>query len=166
MSGGLGVAKRSFLGTIGSTFKGNVQAGVQDGTAAVAGQVGEVLSSTVTGVAVAATGAVGNATSLSITAGDWIISAHAVVSGGATGLTAGSTQKLSIVTTTATNGVEGDTMQTNSVAALIANGKHGLAIPQIRINISATTTYYLTEEVTYAAGSPTIAAKLIATRVR
>jgi hypothetical protein len=165
-AGGFGVSKRSYLGVIGATFKGNVLAGVQDATAVVAGQVGEVLTSTVTGVAVAATGTVGNVTSLSLTAGDWLISAHATISGGATGLTAGSAQKLSIVTTTATNGAEGDTMQVNSVLALLANGKHALSIPQIRINISSTTTYYLTEEVTFVAGSPTIAGKLIATRIR
>lgn len=164
--GGHSVAKRSFLGTIGSTFKGNVLAGVQDATAASAGQVGEVLSSTVSGVAVAGSGTVGNVTSLSITAGDWLISGHVVISGGATGLTAASTQKLSIVTTTATNGTEGDTMMATTITALTANGKHALAIPQLRINISATTTYYLTEEVTYAGGSPTAAGKLIATRIR
>lgn len=164
--GGLGVAKRSYLGTIGASFKGNVNAGVQDATAAVAGQVGEVLSSTVTGVAVAASGTVGNVTSLSITAGDWLISGQCVISGGATGLTAGSAQKLSIVTTTATNGTEGDTMMSNTIDALTANGKHALSIPQLRINISSTTTYYLTEEVTYAGGSPTAAGKLIATRMR
>jgi hypothetical protein len=164
--GGLGVAKRSYLGTIGSTFKGNVDAGVQDATAAVAGQVGEVLTSTVTGVAVAATGTVGNITSVSVTAGDWIVSGHCVISGGATGLTAASVQKLSIVTTTATNGTEGSTMMTNTVLALSANGKHALAIPQLRINISSTTTYYLTEEVSFTAGSPTAAATLTFTRAR
>jgi len=166
ISGGAGIGKRSFLGTIGSTFKGNVIAGVQDGTAAVSGQSGEVLSSTVTGVAAAATGAVGNVTSLALDPGDWLISAHATISGGATGLTSGSQQKLSVVTTSAANGTEGDTMQVNTILALSANGKHALSIPQLRVNISATTTIYLTSSVTYAAGSPTAAAKLIATRMR
>jgi len=166
MAASYAASKRSFLGTIGATFKGNVLAGVQDATAAVAGQVGEVLSSTVTGVAVAATGTVGNVTSLSLTAGDWLISGHVTISGGATGLTAGSAQKLSIVATTATNGAEGDTMQVNSVLVLLANGKHALSIPQLPANISSTTTIYLTSEVTYAAGSPTAAGKLIARRIR
>jgi hypothetical protein len=160
ISGGAGIGKRSFLGTIGSTFKGNVVAGVQDGTAAVSGQSGEVLSSTVTGVAAAATGTVGDVASLALSPGDWLISAHATISGGATGLTSGSQQKLSVVTTSATDGTEGDTMQINTILALSANGKHALSIPQLRVNISSATTIYLTSSVTYAAGSPTAAAKL------
>ncbi len=164
--GGLGVAKRSYLGTIGSTFKGNVNAGVQDGTAAVAGQVGEVLSSTVSGVAVAGSGSVGNVTSVSLTPGDWLISGNVVIAGGATGLTSGSTAKMSIVATSATNGTSGDTMAQESVLALLANGLFEMCIPQVRVNISATTIYYMTEEVTYVAGSPTVAGRLTATRMR
>ncbi len=163
---GASVAKRSFLGTIGSSFKGNVLAGVQDGTATAAGQVGEVLSSTVSGVAVAGSGGVGNVTSVSLTPGDWLISGNVVITGGATGLTSGSTAKMSIVTTTATNGTSGSTMTQGSVLALLANGLFELSIPQVRVNISATTTYYLTEEVTYISGSPVAAGTLIATRIR
>lgn len=165
-SGGASVALRSFLGTIGATFAGNVLAGVQDGTAAVTGQVGEEIKSTVSGVAVAGTGAVGNITTISLTAGDWLVSAYAVITGGATGLTSGSTAKLSIVTTTATNGTNGDTMAQQSIYSLVANGLQSLSIPAKRIRISAPATYYLTEEVSYAAGSPTAAATLTATRVR
>jgi hypothetical protein len=165
-AGGVGVALRSFLGTIGSTFSGNVLAGVQDGTAAVAGQVGQEIKSTVSGVAVAGSGSVGNVTSISLTAGDWLMSGYVVISGGATGLTSGSTAKLSIVSTTATNGTSGDTMVQESVYALIANGLVSLALPAKRINISSTTTYYMTVETTYVAGSPTVAGTLTATRVR
>lgn len=166
LPGGLSVAKSSYLGTVGSTFKGNLIAGVQDGTAAVSGQVGEGSNQSATGVAVAATGAVGNVTSLALGPGDWMISVLCVISGGATGLTAGSVMKVSLVTTTATNGTEGTTMATQSIAALTANGKHCLSIPGRRVSISASTTYYLTEEVTYAAGSPTAAGYINATRVR
>lgn len=165
-AGGLGVAKRSFLGTIGGTFVGNVLAGVQSGAAAVAGQVGEVLSSTVTGVAVAATGTPGNITSISLTAGDWLISGYCVISGGANGLTASSTVKMSIVTTTGTNGTSGDTMIQESVLVLLANGLFSMAIPAISANTSATATRYLTVECTYVAGSPTVAATLTARRIR
>jgi hypothetical protein len=165
-AGGVGVAKRSYLGVIGSTFKGNVLAGVQDATAAVAGQVGEVISSSVTAAAVAGSGNVGNVTSISLTAGDWLISGMTVFTGGATGLTVNSTVKTSIVTTSATNGTSGSTMTQESVLALLANGLFEQSIPQVRVNISATTTYYLTEECTYAAGSPTVAGTLIATRMR
>jgi hypothetical protein len=164
--GGLGIVKRSYLGTIGATFKGNVLAGVQDGTAAVTGQVGEEIKSTVSGVAVAATTTVGNITSISLTAGDWLLSGYCVISGGATGLTVSTTAKMSIVSTSATNGTSGDTLVQQSVLVLLANGLFTMAIPAKRISVSSTTTYYLTEEVTFAAGSPTVAATLTATRVR
>ena len=166
LSGGLGVAKRSYLGTIGATFKGNVAAGVQDATAAVAGQVGEELKSTVSAVAAAATGTVSNVTSISLTAGDWLLSGYITTAAGATGLTAATTQNLSIVTTTATNGTLGDTMQQQTVEVLTANALYAIAIPAKRVNISATTTYYLTSQVTYVAGSPTHSGTLTATRVR
>lgn len=165
-AGGLAVPLRSFLGTNGAAYKGNVIQGVQDATAAVAGQVGEVISSTVTAAAVAATGTVGNVTSISLTAGDWLISAFMNIAGGATGLTAASTAKASIVTTTATNGVDGSTMAQSSVEALVANGLKHMAIPQVRVNINTTTTYFLTEQVTFAAGAPTVAGVIIATRIR
>lgn len=165
-SGGIGVAKRAFLGVIATTFSGHVLAGVQDGTADVAGAVGETLSSTVTGVAAAATGTVGNATSISVTRGKWMPRASVVISAGATGLTVNSTIKVSIVTTSATNGTSGSTMVQQSVPALIANGLWTLSINLPDINISAAATYYLTVEITYAAGSPTIAGSLIFTRSR
>lgn len=164
--GGGATAKRSFLGTIGATFAGNVIAGVQDGTVAVAGQVGEGIKSTVTGVAAGATGVAANATSLSLTPGDWLVSGYVVISGGATGLTSGSSAKMSIVSASATNGVSGDTMVQESILTLLANGLFTMALPGRRISVSVATTHYLTTELTYIAGSPTIAGTLTATRVR
>lgn len=163
--GGQSVAKRSFLGTIGATFKGNVNAGVQDATAAIVGQVGQRISSTVA-TSLAGTGTVGDITFLSLTPGDWDISAFCVFSSGATGFTSGSTLKISIVTTTATNGTSGTNMVQQSVLALLANGLFTLTIPKISVNISSTTIYYLTEEATFAGGSPVANATIIATRAR
>lgn len=167
-AGGLGVAKRSFLGTIGATFKGNVLAGVQDATAAVAGQVGEPISSVVAAVAVAATGTVGNVTSITLQPGAWSIRGFAVVNGGATGLTAASAINISLVTTSATNGVVGSTMTQKTVesSGALANGLYPLAIFPIDVNIATATTYYLTEQVSYIAGAPTVSATLAATRTR
>ena len=149
-----------------NTFAGNILFGVNNATADTAGQVGETITSTVSGVAVAATGTVGNVTSISLTAGKWEIKAWAVIAGGATGLTSGSTAQMSIVTTTATNGTAGATMTQQSVYALIAAGLIQLDIPTVVVNITATTTYYLTEQVAFVAGSPTAAATIVATRIR
>lgn len=166
LAGGIGVAKRAYLGTIGSTFAGNVIAGVQNGTAAVSGQIGEVISSTVSAVALAATGTVGNVTSITLTPGDWDIAASVVIAGGATGLTSGSTAQASIVTTTATNGTAGSTMTQQTVHSLVANGLAALTPPMQRINISTSTTYFLTVQAAYTAGSPTASAIITARRKR
>ena len=166
LAGGLGVVKRSYLGTISASFSGNVIAGVTDATAQVTGQVGEKILSTVSAAAVAATGTVGNITSISLTPGDWLITGFAVINGGATGLTVNSTAKISFSAVSATNGTNGDSMTQQTVFALVANGLHGLALPGLRTIISSTITLYFTEEVTYAAGSPTVAGTIIATRVR
>lgn len=140
--------------------------GFVDGSTAAATQIGEEIKSTVAAVAVAATGTVGNVTSISLTAGDWLVSGYAVFDGGATGLTAGTPAKMSIVTTSATNGVAGDTMTQESILALLASGLFALDLPAKRVRLAAPTTYYLTEQVSYAAGSPTVSGTITATRVR
>lgn len=164
-NGGLGVVKRNFLGTIGSTFKGNVLAGVQDGTADTAGAVGEVLSGSAASTAVASTGNVGNVCSVTLTPGAWMITGSFTINQGATGLTTGSVVNCSIVTTTATNGTQGTTMNQDS-ALLAANGFKMMSAPTVTANISATTTYYLTEQCTFGGGSPTVSGKITAVRIR
>jgi hypothetical protein len=57
-------------------------------------------------------------------------------------------------------------MVQQSVQALVANGLHTISINLPDINTSATATYYLVVEITYAAGSPTLAGSLIFTRSR
>lgn len=165
-AGGHGVAGRSFLGTIGPAFKGNVLAGVQDGTAPVAGQVGEVISSTFTGIAAAASGATGDVTSIVLTPGNWEIKGQMVISGGTTGLSNSTLMKASVVTTTAADGVVGDTRMDNWVMVLKPNAFIEKAIPTIIVNITTNTTYFLTSAITYAGGSPTYAGKLSAIRIR
>lgn len=164
-AGGHAVVKRSFLGTIGSTFKGNVLAGVQDATVDTVGAVGEVLTSSAASASVAATGTVGNVTSLSLTPGAWVITGSFTINQGTTGLTTGSTLNCSIVTTTATNGTQGTTMSQDS-ALLTANGFAFMAAPTVTVNISATATYFLTEQCAFIAGSPTVSGKITAVRIR
>ncbi len=166
VDGGMTVAKRSWLGTIAAAFKGNQIAGVQDGTAAVAGQVGEVLSSVVSAVSVTGSASAGNVTSLVVTAGAWNIQAFAVINGGATGLTVNSTAQLSVVTGSATNGTAGSTMAQESVLALLANGLFSMSVLPVPVVITGSITYYLTEQVTFAAGTPTVSATLAAVRIR
>ena len=165
VEGGQSVAKRSFLGVIGSTFKGNVLAGVQDGTAPVAGQMSEVISSTFTGVAAAATTVTGNVTSIVLTPGYWLIMGQMVISGGSTGLTNSTIMKHSIVTVSASDGVVGDTRLDDWVMALKTSAFISRLLPTLVVNITSNTTYYLTSAITYAGGSPTYAGKLLAQRI-
>lgn len=161
-----GIRGECTLGVPSTAFTGSIIAGVQSGAAATAGCIGEVITSTVSGAAVAATGTVGNITSISLTPGDWLITGQAIVTGGATGLTSGTACQMSIVTTTATNGTAGSTMTQESVLALLSNGLFPLTLPGIRVNISASASYFLTEQVSFAAGSPTVSGTITATRIR
>ena len=129
-------------------------------------EVGEIQSSVVAAVAVAATTTVGNITSLVLQPGVWRLDAFAVINGGATGLTSGSTVNLSIVSASATNGVAGATMSQESVLALLAGGLFSLSLLVVAVNLPVATTYYLTAKVDYIAGSPTVSATMRALRIR
>jgi hypothetical protein len=155
------VAEQANTWTFAQTFLGFV-----DASTAAAGKLGEEIKSTVAAAAVGATTVTANWTSIALTAGDWLVSALGIIKGGATGLTTGTTAKMSVTTTTGADGVSGSTMAQESILALLANGIFPLTIPQVRIRVAAPTTLYLTGNVTYAAGTPTIDATLVATRIR
>jgi hypothetical protein len=168
ISGGMGVAKRSFLGTIGSTFKGNVAAGVQDGTAAVAGQVGEVISASVTTYTnYTTTATIQNLTSISLTPGDWM--EYATVSlymNSATEVAAAEAiAYLDDTTASATGAVEGET-----IAYMIepASGStlHVTKSMTFHENISGSKTKYLNGQATFTAGNPQYTCSLKAVRIR
>jgi hypothetical protein len=166
---GFGVSKRSFLGTIGSTFKGNVLAGVQDATAASAGQVGEVLSSTVSTAANYTTTATYQAiTSLSLTAGDWEITGFITFLDNGATLTATANVIGVIGTTTAS--AAGTTEGSGDIAYLseVVNGVSGKTSMMLHkvVNISATTTHYLNSQATFTVGNPQFVGSLYARRLR
>jgi hypothetical protein len=155
------------LGTIGSTFSGNVIAGVQNGTASVSGQVGEQLVSTVSATALGGTGVTTNVTSLLVPPGAWDMKGFVVLSSGATGFTNSTNIYCAINTVSATLGTTGLNTAMQTIAALIPSAFHTLTVPTTgAINISTTTTFYLITQGTYAAGSPTAAGTIIATRIR
>jgi hypothetical protein len=148
------------------SFPGISLAGVTDGGAVVPGQVGEPLTSVVAAAGVGATTVTGNITSLTLTPGDWNVSGYIVLHGGATGFTVNTIQKMSVVGTSATDGTSGYDMVQQSTLALLANGVFTMAIPNLHVLVSANKVYYLTANVTYAAGTPTADATLVATRIR
>lgn len=167
-TGGLGVTKRSYLGIIGSTFKGNVLAGVQDGTAAVSGQVGEVITgnqSTYTNMA--GSGTYGQITTVSLTPGAWEIRGMFTVSTNSATITANTNTIATISTTTAsaagTTEGSGDIVYVSSPTGSAT--RHTLALNKV-VNISATTSYYLNAQSTYSAGNPQAVGSLTAVRIR
>lgn len=142
-----------------------IQGDITGAVTVVAGQIGEVSTGSGSAVAAGATTVTGNVTSISLTPGHWLIHGSVTVAQGATGLTTGSPVTVSIVTTTASDGTLGTTMSETS-ALLKASGFHFQPAPTISVAVTATTTYYLTANITYAAGSPTFSGSLVAVRRR
>lgn len=142
-----------------------IQGDITGAVPVVAGQIGEVTTAAAAAVAAGATTVTGNVTSISLTPGHYIIFGSTSIAQGATGLTTGSPITVSIVTTTATDGTLGTTMSESS-ALLKANGFAFQYAPTISVAVTATTTYYLTCNITYAGGSPTFSGSLTAIRRR
>lgn len=139
--------------------------GINTNTAAAAGDVGEYIEANSFSVSAPATNTYGDITSITLTAGDWDISAIAasvintgvtitsVISGIGTapgtsgaGLTTGDTQGYSVPPT--------------------AQYLPTITIPPKRVLIASTTTYYLKMWISYASGTPQFHGRISARRVR
>lgn len=132
---------------------------------AAAGYVGERISSTASATNCPATGNYGDLTSISITAGDWEISAQIafIDAGGVNSSTKGG---VSITTGNASTGlVEGD----NLLQTLPPNGTNGdtsITIAGYRVSLSGTTTHYLKYRCVYTGTATQASGRLTAVRVR
>ncbi len=135
---------------------------------AAAGDIGEYFSSAVaTGSAVSATGSSQffDITSITLSAGDWDISAVFVLQ--LSGATA-SAATGGIGTASGNNGaglVQGDNRQNFAIPAA-GEGDIGECIPAYRVSISGSTTYYLKFLAIYSAGTPKAFGRISARRVR
>lgn len=136
------------------------------GSNAAAGYVGEYLSSVVLSPGVTlTTGTPANATSLSLTAGDWDVSGELWVSvgtGGATLMIAGITPSSATAPSSPGVGVSSLRMTT----AFTASSVETLPISPARLSVSTTTTMYLTAYVAFPSGTTTAYGRLGARRVR
>ena len=101
-----------------------------------------------------------NVTSISLTAGIWDVDAIIGFTGSPTG-----TQTIASISST-TNTLNANTGDATVQSPDIPNGSTDLMleIPQFRIAISATTTYYLVAEATFSAGSVSAYGRISATR--
>jgi hypothetical protein len=134
-----------------STTNGIV--GTTLGDNAVAGSVGEYVSSTVgTGVSIPTSGTPINITSISLTAGDWDVvgavtfqsSSTAVVTYGRGGISTTSASLVFPYVGGYSNG---------SGSALIGAADLPVAVPQVRVSVSTTTTVYLCATQAFASGT-------------
>lgn len=134
--------------------------GVADASSAATGKVGEYLSATGSAVTLAASGTVYNLVSLSLTAGDWLISGAVDIIG-----TAALTELYGA--TTLTSATAAGFPYTISLAGSFTTAyDHRFAVPQRRLNVSATTTVYLIGRAGFASGSATGTGFIEARRIR
>lgn len=139
--------------------------GTSTNDSATAGDVGEYVSASVTTPANhAATGTYTNITSISLTAGDWLVSG--LILGELNGATQtalyGAISLFSGATTT--DHVFGDNQ---SMATPPATAYHsGIVIPLWRVSVASTTTVYLKTKADYSAGTPQYVGRISAWRLR
>jgi hypothetical protein len=138
--------------------------GVTDGSNAIAGQVGEVISSLVTTGVPLTSAATATITSIVIPPGDWDVSGESWIAVG----TGGATVALSALNTTAANvGTIGLNVSKAQVsAALSASNPVSLALGCMRLNLTVATTYYLIAFVLFPSGTCTATGKIVARRRR
>lgn len=143
--------------TNGGEYKGRTS-----NTVPSAGMLGEEVRSYLaeaSGVSLT-TATAANVTSISLTAGIWDVSGIVMFGGGpVTGTATGA----SIVTTTATTGTQGDNYITSPIVSTALD--YGIAIPQYRLSLNATTTVYLTAIAIFTVGSVVAYGRISAVRV-
>ncbi len=158
------------------TFTGTVVAATLDaqtllkgkGTAtndsAASGYIGEAAVSTVGNTNFPTTATLGDLTSLSLTAGDWDVSATASM----TLNSATATNWQMGISTTSGNDGTGLTFGLNRfvIAASTTTSEPAIVIPVYRVSLSTTTTVYLKYLATYGPGTPQAYGSLHARRVR
>lgn len=145
--------------------------GTATNDSAAAGNIGEWIQSSVQGQNMGTSGSYSNVTSISLTAGDWDVSA--LVDVDANGSTTGSVQVQMAISTntgnTTTDHVTGDNVTSflgpGSGTSGLTNSRSG-AIPSYRMSLSTTTTVYLKTQETYTVATPLVSARISARRAR
>lgn len=146
------------LGIVGTTTNNNVNAG----------GVGEFVQSSATGVA-ASTGATGNCTSISLTAGDWEVTGMLgtfPAGGTTTSIVIGG---ISTASATLQNITAGPPAVVNAFihsSAVPAGFQYNATVPSTRISIASTTTVFLVHQVTFAVSTMQVGCQIRARRVR
>lgn len=165
VSGGVGIAGACYIGGGLNVVGTTILAGVTDASSAAAGKVGEYLES-IGGSVSLTSNTWADATSLSITAGDWDITGIVQIDPNTA-----TTNSFAIgVSTTSGNSATGLTASSNRIdfqyAAQAVNQSPGLQIHNYRVTISSTTTHYLKYIVSFATGTCSITSSRLSARRR
>lgn len=139
--------------------------GVIDGSAAIAGYVGQIIQSTFSSVNYNSSGVFGNMTSITLPAGNWSICAAAVTRGNSTTFVSNPSE-MSIGSTSSTGGTTYGIDRAVYVAPSITSSGEVLyyALPADGVSISTTTTYYLNMYCIYSGSTPNGSGIIKATR--
>ena len=141
-----------------NTAVANVGKGVVDGSDATAGQVGEYLTASGSGVGLGG-GTPANVATLSLTAGDWDVSGN--VAFATTGATTAVVAGVSTV-----SGAFGSVYTHNS-GTLGTSVQHRLGTGgSVRVNVTAAATVYLVAAASFSGGGVTASGEVWARRVR
>jgi hypothetical protein len=152
--------------TFGTT---NSIVGTATNNNAVVGNIGEEVNSTIsTYTNYTTTATYQNITSITLTAGDWDLSAFFTYNSNSATITAASNAIFVVSTTTASasGATEGQNISYVPQAALLGTSKFSDAIPSYRVSLSGTTTYYLNTQSSFTVGNPQFVGSIRARRVR
>lgn len=132
------------------------------------GTSGEVNSTISTYTNYTTTATYQNVTSITLTAGDWDISAFLTYSSNGATITAASNGIFVISTTTASaaGATEGLNIGYIPQAALLGTSKFSDTIAPYRVSLSGSTTYYLNTQATFTLGNPQYTGSIRARRLR
>ena len=147
-----------------STITPSTTSGIVGTTAADnanAGSVGEYSTATTSGTSLS-TGVFANATSFSLTAGDWDVTGECTFSPGAS--TTINAIGCGVSTTSATQGSFGTFNQLN--ATLATGNAQNMLAPSVRINVSSTTPVYLVAVSVFSTSTMSVNGIIRARRVR
>lgn len=152
----------TYLMVANSVTKGFSLHGTNTSNSAGAGYIGEYVEGTGSGVASFSSGVTKNIASISLTAGDWDVTAITLVNNSAV---TGTKWETSIVSSSAGSGTVGDTLAASPTMPTAAVGTT-LTIPTKRFSLASTTTIYDTAAITFTVGTPTMEGRISARRVR
>lgn len=144
-------------------------AGTTTNDAAAAGNIGQELNSSVsTYTNYSTTATYQNIASVTLTAGDWDVSAFFTYSSNSATITAAANAIFVISTTTASGAgaTEGVNLAYVPQAALLGTSLFSEAISPYRVSLSGTTTYYLNSQATFTLGNPQFVGSIRARRIR